>query len=426
MSFDIQTTNDHFGLKPVKANKMIEIIKTEAEKLYDRENQRLLAKTKGIIKPNENMPGIKIGYTFGELQKLNLPKREEIVRGLAKGENGSFNAVTNAGKTTLTRNLALSLVVGRLFPPLSVSNKKYRVVIIDSEDSLAFLRSDLNKMIRDFPDDEKELVRENLLLICEFSFKDEDLELNKHEHFSLIAGRILEFEADIVFIDTISKSFSIRNENDNSEIKEVVMKPLHNLARLTNTAIWANHHIGKAKMEEGQGREIAHKGRGASAFADLSRIIFNLDKTPEDNHVILSCAKIKGESFGAAVLRYDKEKRWFVEIPKKENKTGYQKLLDIFPDENTQIKRQEIEKIFAGEIPKSTLTKHLSSAVEQGDLIKIRGGYYSRDAQMLTPYSDEHLSISDNSNNNSILQDGDAIPENGTEHDFDEEEVEYF
>lgn len=193
--------------------------------------------------PLKNLP-TKIGLTFGELLKLELPKREEIIRGLAKCENGLINSVTNVGKTTLIRNAGLSLVCGKPFPPITDSGRKMRVVIIDSEDTLVYLRSDISKMIADYSDADKQLVRENLLLICDVSFSDEELRINKQEHFNLLVSTICDFKADIVFIDTISRSFVIHNENDNSEVKERVMITAQTPSKLTDTAVLAAHHIG--------------------------------------------------------------------------------------------------------------------------------------------------------------------------------------
>ncbi|MDQ3179314.1 MAG: hypothetical protein M3Q33_02220, partial [Acidobacteriota bacterium] len=58
-------------------------------------------------------------------------------------------------------------------------------------------------------------------------------------------------------------------------------------------------------------------------------------------------------------------------------------------------KRKEIDEMLEGEMSKATITRNLSSAIIKGDLSKEKG-FYSKNAQMLTPYSDEHLSISDN------------------------------
>jgi len=366
---------------------------------------------------SDGADAMKVGFTFGELQKVELPERVEIVRGLGRGENGLLNAVSHTGKSTLIRNLALNLVLGKPFEPLTTGGKRYRVAIIDSEDTLTFLRSDLNKMQVDFSDAEKKLIDENLFLICELSFGDEDLKLNKPEHFRRVVDAINDFGADFVFIDTVTSAFAIRNENDNSEVIENVMHPLKRFAKLTNAGVLTAHHIGKAKLENGETKEGIHRGRGASAFADKSRTIFNLDKDG-DERVILSCPKLKGEKFADTIFKYDKDRRLFERQGIISIVTNYDILLDAFENDEGY-KRQDIDEILEGEMSKATITRNLKTAIERGDLIKEKTIYsknahsllsdnqtdaqtgaesqqnqaFQENAQMLTPYSDEHLSI---------------------------------
>ena len=83
---------------------------------------RTIAKSIAKYEPTKNFiaeAATKIGYTFNELLNLELPRREEIIKGLARGENGLINSVTNAGKTTLIRNLALNLICGKPSQPLT-------------------------------------------------------------------------------------------------------------------------------------------------------------------------------------------------------------------------------------------------------------------------------------------------------------------
>lgn len=321
--------------------------------------------------------GVQIGYTFGELQRLELAKRDEMVRGLARQENGLLNAVTNIGKTTLIRNLALCLITGRLFAPLTVNNQKRRVAIIDSEDTLTFLRSDLNTMIDGFSDVEKNLVNERLLLICDVSIADEDLMINKSEHFAILAGRLAEFKPDIIFIDTISKCFVIHNENDNSEVKERVMKPLKRLAKLTDAAVLASHHIGKAKLEEGSTREGSHRGRGASSFGDQSRVILNLERDLANDSVILSCPKLKGDSFADQILKLNPENRWFERIGENRIQTNYELVIEMFSDGNIY-KTADAVSEFDGVIAARTVKRMLAEGVNHGDLLKVRQGHYQK------------------------------------------------
>jgi hypothetical protein len=314
----------------------------------------------------------------------------------------------------------LNLVLGKPFEPLTAGGRCYRVAIIDSEDTLTFLRLDLNKMQADFVEAEKKLIEENLFLICELSFGDEDLKLNKPEHFRRVVAGINDFGADFVFIDTVTSAFAIRNENDNSEVIENVMHPLKRFAKLTNAGVLTAHHIGKAKLESGEIKEGIHRGRGASAFADKSRTIFNLDKDG-DERVILSCPKLKGEKFADTTFKYDKDRRLFERQGINSIVSNYETLLDLFAD-GAKLKRKEIDEMLEGEMSEATITRNLKTARERGDLIKEKTLYsknahsllsdnptdtqtgaesqqnqaFQENAQMLTPYSDEHLSINGN------------------------------
>jgi len=246
-------------------------------------------------------------------------------------------------------------------------------------------------MLSNFSAAEREKIKQNLFLICEVTFGDEELKLNQKDQFQKIVASLNEFKPDIIFVDTISASFAIRNENDNAEVKEFVMKPLKRLALMTNAGLLASHHIGKAKLEEGSTREGSHKGRGASAFADLSRVVFNLERDAADG-TILSCPKIKGEKFTDTILKYNKETRWFEKQGECKTFSNYELLLEVF-EEDKSYKRSEIDEMLEGEMSKATITRNLSLAVKNGNLNKEKG-FYSKNAQMLTPYTDEHLSIS--------------------------------
>lgn len=354
---------------------MDKAIKDELEKSQARDtararNEFAKAQIKAPLDP------VKIGLTFGELQDMDLPKREEIIKGLARCEIGLINAVTNVGKSTLIRILTLCLIIGRLFDPLINHTKRMRVAIIDSEDTLVFLRADLNKMIASFTDHEKQLVKENLLLICDQLIADEPIRINKKDHFNLLVSALNEFKPDIIFIDTISQSFVISNENDNSEVKERVMKPLKRLATLVNSAVLAAHHIGKAKAEEGSTREGSHRGRGASAFADQSRVIFNLEKGSDQN-VILSCPKLKGDKFTDTIFSYDSETRWLSKQGVSRILTNYENVLEAL-EYGKSYKRNELGEIFESEMSRATLNRVLSDAVSNGDLLRDKGAYSKR------------------------------------------------
>lgn len=344
-----------------------------------------------------------IGLTFGELQKLDLPKRDEIIIGLGRGEVAILNAVTNAGKTTLLRNLAVSLAIGKTFPPFGDFVFPRKAAILDFEDSKGYLRHELTLMTAYLSITEKQRLNDNLLIFCDDTINDETLSLSNILHLSVITKALKGFAPDLIIVDTIASAFSVKNENDNSEVKELIMRPLKALAKDVNAAVIASHHIGKAKSENGEMKEASHKGRGASTFADLSRSIFNLEKDNVNDTRILSAPKLKGVTMNDTVFKFDFESRWLTSQGESKIQTNYETFLEFFEDENAVYSTKEIIVEFDGVFSKETVLRKIKDAVGNGKISKISHGKY-RKCQSVTPYSDDTLTLSDNSNKNNNLQ----------------------
>lgn len=317
----------------------------------------------------------KIGFTFGELVELDLPPREEIIFGLGRGEVGLLNAVNNAGKTTLLRNLMVCLCAGKPFPPFGNFNLPKRVAFLDFEDSLGFLRSDLSKMQTVFSETEKARLKDNACLICDVRINDEELSLSNPFHLSSITKQLQSFAPDLIIVDTIASGFQIRDENNNAEVRKFITRPLKFLAKDCNAALLASHHIGKAKIEEGQTKEASHKGRGASSFADMSRLVLNLEKDSIDDTVKLICAKVKGAKFTDLKLKLDCENRWFEAIGESREVTNYSLLLEMFADGDKYSTKETVEE-FSGVMSERLVKSNLNEAVRRGDLAKVRHGIY--------------------------------------------------
>ena len=319
---------------------------------------------------NENL-----GFTFGELATLDLPPREEIMFGLGRGEVGIMNAVNNAGKTTVLRNLMVSLCTGKSFPPFGNFNLPKRVAFLDFEDSLSFLRNDLSKMLWNFTDADKARVNDNALLICDARINDEELSLSNSLHLFSITNRLRSFAPDLIIVDTISSAFQIRDENNNAEVRKFITRPLKTLAKDCNAALIASHHIGKAKIEEGYSKEASHKGRGASSFADMSRLVLNLEKDGVDETVKLICAKVKGTKFTDLKLKLNSESRWFEAIGESREVTNFSLLMEMFSDGKMYSTKDVVEE-FDGVMSERLVKSNLNQAVKRNDLRKVRHGIY--------------------------------------------------
>ncbi len=335
-----------------------------------------------IAATSATQSSLPLSMTFGELMAMNLAPRKEVICGLGRGENGILNAPTDIGKSTLLRNLVLSIAAGRPFPPFTPGGEAERVVLFDSEDTLVFLRSDIAKMVEIFTPEEQVLVASNLLIFCEASVADNPIQLNRDDHFDRVAADITAFKPDLVCIDTISRSFSIKEENDNREVIDSIIKPLKRLAVMADTAVLAAHHIGKSKAEDGGTRMLAHKGRGASSFADQSRVIFNLEKEAKTDHVILSCAKLKGTKFVNQVLELDAEQRWFGVRGTSKVATNYELVIELCSDGQPH-KTGDIVTQLKDRMCVRSVKAELAKASDRGDLVKVGRGIYQARAELI-------------------------------------------
>jgi hypothetical protein len=321
-----------------------------------------------------------IGLTFGELLSMEIPPRQEVIYGLARREVGLLCAVTNIGKTTMLRNLTVSLAIGRSFVPFIESPLPKRIAFLDFEDTLASLRKDFLTMLSTCSEQDRARFNDNVLLICEVrNAFDEDLSLSKIDDIHLVTENLAKFKPDIIFCDTAASAFQIRNENDNAEVRSHIMRPLKNIAQDVDAALLVTHHIGKAKSEDGVTREAAHRGRGASSFSDMAKMVLNLERDNVDETVILNCAKVKGPKFTDLKFKLNQNTRWFYSAGECRKATNYTLVVEMFDDGEPHDTADVIAEFDA--IPERSVKEILRKALENNDLEKIRHGCYQKPAE---------------------------------------------
>jgi hypothetical protein len=139
---------------------------------------------------------------------------------------------------------------------------------------------------------------------------------------------------DLIILDTVSRAFTVRDENSNAEITNGVMKPLDRLAAETGAAILFCHHVGKAGSESGGSSNRTYRARGASAFEGMCQAVIDLDvkKTSAGGRgLLLSYRKVKDVEPPDLMLQIDPDTRR-VEMLEGEPVTGgndeeYQRLV---------------------------------------------------------------------------------------------------
>lgn len=332
-----------------------------------------------------------VGMLWGEFKKRQFPPIEKILFGLSRGQVGMTIASTNLGKTTFALNVALSLAANSPFLPfVQPHNGGRRVMFIDGENTQQELQSDLNLMMRDWFDWERQAVEGNLLTVCDEEINDEPLSLSNLVHYSAVLQRATEFKPDLIVVDTVAALFDLNNENDNAEVKYRVMTPLKNLARAANAVVWFQHHIGK-QGEEAAASVNAYRGRGASNFGALSRSVIALtvpDKT-ERERVTLSVVKAKGYRLDDKVMRLDRDTRWF-SVTDEKPPVAVTPLDDVvaYVMENGGAQKADIARAFAGKYGVRTVEGALTDAYNRRLLDKPKRGWYAppQTAPSASPY----------------------------------------
>lgn len=323
--------------------------------------------------------------SWKEVRALDLPKGDQIIHELERAELGMINSVAGVGKSTLIRNLILSLATGRPFANIAPWRKPRRVVLLDFETRLRRLRKDINKMLDAFSSEERALVDENFHVICDRLVNDEPLSLSTVEHMARVVRDVRAFRADIVIVDTISAAFAVQEENSNSEVMRVILKPLARMAREAQTAILGAHHVGKGGSEEGRGEKV-YRGRGASAFGTFPSLVLNLTADSTDRHrVTLSMPKCKGREVDDFNLQLDRNARWFAvtDQPVITARTSHDLVLGIFQDGKLR-KRAEVNEALKGQVAVSTITQCLKRLVEHTQqLTQPKHGEYQIVSDML-------------------------------------------
>ncbi len=183
-----------------------------------------------------------VGMLWGEFRQRRFADAERIVFGLRRGNVGMLIAETNVGKTTPALNLALTLAAGWSFPPFVYGQDGGLLVMyVDGESTRAEIQQDINRMMADFTNAERELIDGNLLVLCDEELEDEPLNLASPKHIDAVMRAAAKFKPGLVVVDTMAALFNLNEENSNTEVKRVVMQPLKTLAREANGGYVGRH-----------------------------------------------------------------------------------------------------------------------------------------------------------------------------------------
>ncbi len=310
--------------------------------------------------------------SFGTLRSRQLPKPKQIITGLHAGEVGMIAAVTNVGKSTFLRHLAVCLATGSPFPPLALTRTPKRVVILDFEDSQAGLRDDLVSIAKSRGISGSLALDQNLHILCDTQrFRS----LSDEENRERLVAEIRSLAPDLIIIDTITRGFSFEDENSNAKVREQVMNPLVQLAVETNAAVLFAHHDGKYGLEKSQNSASVHKFRGASTMGDSSRLILNLTRK-SSNTLQLVAAKAKGATILTTDFRLDPDTRSLIDVTGLREKSWNKRLVSSQMEPNRSYSIAEITNSFFPEKTERTTRRAVNDEIEAGFIVMVRRGQY--------------------------------------------------
>jgi len=320
--------------------------------------------------------------SYADFMAHEFDDGEILAFGCCRGEVALVAGVTNKGKSTLIRVIALCAASGREFLPfVSASVEGLRVLLLDYEGSGGRTQADLDLMSQNLPSSEQELLKKNFFIAHAPRLNDQPLNLSTEMHMAQLLKQATEFLPDIILIDTAGAAFDLNSENDNAEINRVIMKPvIDKLVRSLNCVGVVVGHVGKSKGEQGVTREAAHKMRGGSVYGDRATSIFNIEGDPQNvDRIIVSCAKEKTGNNFEITLQLDRDTRWLKlvsEAPSAKRPTSQDKVLAVLTASTDSLETKAIVTALAGQASERTVKGALDKLKGNGLANNPKHGYW--------------------------------------------------
>jgi len=322
------------------------------------------------------------------------PKPKFIWGGIPEGSMGLITGVAKTGKTTFAENLAISLSVGKNeFFGEKLSGSPQKVLFINLEESYRIRSWRNEKQISVLSDDERKLFCNNYI-----STPTNFIEyINNDEQWEIIRNYIIESEAEIIFIDSLTHMFASGEIEKSKSANDFVQKLNEYLGSLNKTIIIIHHNVkGNDKPIEQDNiagsRVILQKFQYAYGFANIP--------TGGNYSCMLNNKYISCDSSKATTYNID-ENNWFNKIDvvnkfslykgylKTNNKIDgridntnpdliYEYIASQSSTTNQTIKSSELNEYFVEQkiMSKDTMHKSINKLITNDKILKQKKGEY--------------------------------------------------
>lgn len=317
-------------------------------------------------------------YLFRDFMAQTFEEKEILGFHIGKRDIAIIQAATNAGKTTLLRNIGMCMAAGRPFEPFYEGSRPIKIAYFDFENDAQDVQRDLRQMFGVFTADEVRELEQNYIVIPKGLMGGELFQFNTHEKW---ANELIEKNAvEFIIVDNVSAAYDLNDENSNAEVTKKVIKPLLKMAYTGNCAFLFAHHYGKKKNElEHAG---VHAGRGASALQALSRTVINMfGDVSKGEPVTVECAKRKtdgGQNY-TRVFKLEAD-RWFhltnyVQAPKV---TAYKKIRQhmVTVQYPATVTKADLITLFESDFKEDSIKKAVDELFRDGFIEKPQHGRY--------------------------------------------------
>jgi len=255
------------------------------------------------------------------------------------------------GKTTFLYHLAVNLAEGREF--LGEKLPTLKVAYFDLETP--------------------QTLRSNLLQLLEFQSNSNLLFFDQPCPVENLKSLVNKHKIDLLIIDVVSLFFSLKKEEDNSEVNNKIIQPLKEVTKETGVAIILVHHNSKGSKE----RSKVYKSRGASALPGGCDVVINLEVTEEDDIRKLEIAKNRLTGY-TPKLYTQKQEDDFTVVEKPDSEfTKTQRLeynvLDLLK-ENSSLSTGQLTRLTGA--PERTLFRAINNLLITGKIEKEARGIY--------------------------------------------------
>ncbi|KQN32368.1 hypothetical protein ASE92_17330 [Pedobacter sp. Leaf41] len=201
----------------------------------------------------------------------NEPKIPMLYPAIKEGSVGLIYGVAKTGKTIFCENLGMSIAAGRKeFLGKEINSSSKKVLFISMEEAYQGRTERNMKQFESFNDEEKESVLANYIVANENVPKI----ITSNEDWNIVENAIVENEAKIVFMDSLTRM--VDGQIENADIARFTMLKIRELADKLKITLIMIHH--STKMNEDQPMTLQNVA-GSRVISQEADFIIGINKT---------------------------------------------------------------------------------------------------------------------------------------------------